>query len=67
MCRTTKTDAGSSAGKPANSVINASTPPADAPITTMSRCEALLAVYPGSGVGGEAVVVGRITLLRCRV
>src|SRR5262245_13983065 len=35
-CRTTKTDAGRSAGKARTSCVSASTPPAEAPTTIMS-------------------------------
>jgi hypothetical protein len=36
MCSTTTTGAGRSAGRPPTSARNASTPPAEAPTTTMS-------------------------------
>src|SRR5256885_6895011 len=39
-CRTTSIAAGSSCGRSATSLASASTPPADAPTTTTSRCRA---------------------------
>src|SRR5919109_2831653 len=44
-CSTTKTDASKSAGKPATRRVRASTPPADAPTTTISCPFALVVTW----------------------